>query len=304
MPRDIQTTVTLESGETFRDLGPQSLASYTDKRKTLRFNFQVPFNSTFRIQFQTGTGIVQTFFQDFDVNPRDRDLLNQYANMRIISSPFSKISAIVYVAFNRQDHVNLDGGLSQNNRVETTWDIRPEFTYKINDRVEVKQTYGMNLELTEFAFAADDNFLDRNLGFSNTVKARIFPRLSTEWRYRLVLHDRGSYLTPEGGGERLLDINQKDRRDEMMISFRYALAPNLFVTGENNYSQRRDEIIGTGRARFFRDLSLALGFEGNYDWGAGRKFNFRIRKVLKEGRFNSPAQREYWEMDSTLAYAF
>lgn len=304
MPKKIQLDTTLENGNSFRDFGTQSLGSYREERKSLRFSLLVPFSQTFSAQFQTGSAIVQTFYQDFDVNPRDRDQLDEFANMRVTSTPFPKIGAQVYLSASRQTFVNVDASLSSNNRMETTWDFRPEFTYTVNPRVEIKQTYGMNLEFTEFDYAADDNFLDRNFTFTNTVKARIFPRLGTEWRYRVVLHDRGSYLTPPEGGERLLDITQEDRRDEMMISFRYAVAPNLFVVGQNDYSQRKDQFSGSSNARYFRDLGLALGFEGNYDWGAGKKLDFSIRRVLKEGRFNSPAQKEYWEMDSTLAYRF
>lgn len=304
MPKNMQFSGTLENSETIRDLGPQSLGSYSDKRKTLRLSLQVPLTTTFQVQLQTGTSIVQTFYADFENNPRDRDQLDQYANIRITSRPFSKIGSLIYLAFNRTDYVNIDGSLSQNNRAESTWDFRPEFTYKVNERIELKQTYGVNLELTEYDFVADDNFLDRSFTFNNLVKARILPAVSTEVRYSLLLHDRGSYLTPPGGGERLLSITQEDRRDEMLISFRYRMSEHLTAVGENIYSQRRDVFAGGNRTNRFTDGTLNIGIEGNYDWGEQRKLNFRVKRVKKFGRFNSPEQEDYWEMDSTLAYKF
>jgi hypothetical protein len=298
MPKNINFSATLENDETFRNLGEGNTGNYTDKRRSFKTTLDVPITQTMRLNAQVGTTIIQTFYENNIENPKDRDQLEQFANVRLNSTPFPKITAQLYMAVKALDYVSLDAGFSSNNRRETTWDFRPEFTYDVNERIKIRQTYGINLALSEFDFAADDNFLDRDFAFSNTVSAKMFPKLSTEVRYALVLHDRGSYLTPVGGGERLLDITQEDRRDEMGISFRYAVTPRITVVGKNNYSQRQDDFST------FTDDNLSVGVEGKYDWGGDRRFNFRINKVNKFGGFIAEKQKDYWEMDSSLAYKF
>jgi hypothetical protein len=298
MPKNMSFTATLENEETYRNLGEGNLGNYTDKRRSVKTTLDIPITQTLRVSLQAGTSIIQSFYENTIDNPRDRDQLDQHANVRLNSKPFEKITAQLYMSLSTADFINLDAGFSSNNRRETTWDFRPEFTYQINERIKIRQTYGINLELSEFDFAADDNFLDRDFAFSNTVSAKVFPKLSTEVRYALVLHDRGSYLTPPGGGERLLELTQEDRRDEMGISFRYSLSSKLTVVGRNNYSQRTDDFST------FTDDELSVGVEGAYNWGADRKFNFRINKVNKFGGFIAENQRDYWVMDSSLAYKF
>ena len=188
--------------------------------------------------------------------------------------------------------------------METSYDFRPEFTYTVNPRIEIRQTYGLNIEFTEFDFNPNDNFLDRNFTFTNNFKTHLTPRLTTDVYYQLRLHDRGSYLAPEPGQERLLDIEQEDRRDQMTISFRYDVTPSLAMLGKTDYSQRREEQPAFGTSTTFTDGGLELGVEGNYQWGNDRRLTLRLIKANRFGQFSSPEQENYWIMDTTLNYAF
>jgi hypothetical protein len=293
----------IERREALNDLGPQSLGSFRDERRGARLTLAHSFTPTFRFNLQTGASISQAFYLDFEINPRDRDQLDQFLNLKIDSKLFPKITSSVYLALNQTDFVNIDGSLSQNNRVETTYDFRPELTYALNDRISVKQVYGLNLELTEFDFNENNNFLDRNFMFSNSVRSRLTKALSTELYYQLLLHDRGSYLRPAPGEERLLDIEQEDRRDQMNVSFRYKINSHLTLLGKNEYSRRRDQ-FGGGSSTVFTDGGLEIGIEGAYKWGTEKNLNLKLRKVNRFGRFNSEEQESYWVMDSSVKYAF
>ncbi|MEE9271238.1 MAG: hypothetical protein V3V49_13375 [Candidatus Krumholzibacteria bacterium] len=303
MGRATNVDARIERREVLNDLGPQSLGSFRDERRGARLTLAHSFTPTFTFNFQTGASISQAFFLDFEINPRDRDQLDQFMNLKINSKPFPKITASIYLALNQTDFVNIDGSLSQNNRAETTYDFRPELTYTLNDRIQIKQTYGLNLELTEFDFDENNNFLDRNFIFSNTVRSRLSKALSTELYYQLLLHDRGSYLRPAPGEERLLNIEQEDRRDQMNVSFRYKINSHLTLLGKNEYSRRRDQ-FGAGNATVFIDGGLEIGIEGAYRWGTEKNLNVKLRKVNRFGRFNSEEQESYWIMDSSVKYAF
>ncbi|MDH3214831.1 MAG: hypothetical protein OEN01_00900, partial [Candidatus Krumholzibacteria bacterium] len=294
----------LETSETLHDLGSQSLGSYTDKRQSAKLDIAYPVSSTLQVQLGTGAQLFQNFYKAKDVNPRDRDQLDEYVNLRINSTPFPKVAAAVFLSASQTRYVNIDGSLSQNNRRETTYDFRPEFTYKITERLELKQEYGLNIEFTEFDFTEEDNFLDRNFLFGNTVRAKLTPSLSSTFDYSLLLHDRGSYLRPAPGAERLLDIDQEDRRDQMSIGFRYQINPRLALVGRNDYTIRRDQLAGGSGTSSFEEGGLEVGAEGKYDFGGGRRLVFRLMKVSRFGRFSSPEQEDYWNMDSSLNYPF
>ncbi len=295
--------IVLDSFEVLHDLGENSLGTFIDKRQSARIVLDYPVTGTLTTSLSLGTALFQNFYRDFDVNPRDRDQLNQFIKLGIRSAPFSKVTTSISLSASQTDFVNISGSLSANNRKEISFDFRPEFTYKINDRVELMQQYGMNIEFTDYVFSEDDNFLDRNFMFSNTIRARLTPRLSAMLRYTLLLHDRGSYLIPYAGAERLLDINQEDRRDAMKITFRYRITPRLTILGGHDYTVRRDVLAGPTRPAF-RDGGIEVGAEGNYGWGVGRALRFRLVKVNRFGQFNSPAQEDFWVADSSLNFGF
>jgi hypothetical protein len=304
LSENASANVTLEHREVLNDLGPQNLGSYLDERKSIKFTFASPLLRSMNMTLQAGTSLLQTFFVDFDVNPRDRDQLDRYVNLNLSSNPFPKITANIYLSAQNTDLVNIHNSLSADNRQETTYTFRPDFTYRINDRLNLKQQYGLNIEFTDFTFSEDDNFLDRNFTFTNTLNAQITQNLSSQLYYQLRLHDRGSFLPRESDGVRILDINQEDRRDQLTVGFRYQLSEHLAVVGEHDYSQRRDVFAGGGAAPSFTDGGLELGVEGLYNFGTERKLQFRMIKVERFGRFNSPEQESYWIMDSSLVYAF
>jgi len=277
------------------------LGSFREERRSAKLAYDDSLLQTVKLTFQAGAAVLQTFFLQRDVNPRDRDQLDQYLNLRVSASPFPKFTTGIYVALNKTDFVDIDGSLSATNRSETTYDFRPDLRYRLNSRIEIAQTYGLNIEFTEFVFTEDDNFLDRNVTFTNTVDVTLTRNLSTNIRYELLLHDRGSYLAPFPGAERLLDINQKDRREKMTIQFRYKINSHLALVGQNDYSQRTDQ-LRQGSA--FTDGGVEFGIEGNYSSGQDKSLNFKLRKVNRFGRFNSPEQQDYWVMDGSLKYAF
>jgi len=296
--------VVMDSFDVLHDLGENSLGSYTDRRQNVRADFILPMSDTFEMQVHVGAALFQNFYRDFDVNPRDRDQLDQYVRLRISSVPFQKISAAINLSATQTDIVNISGSLSSNNRQETSFDFRPEFTYQITKRVMLRQAYGLNIEFTDFVFTGDENFLDRNLLFSNTVRAQLTSRLSTVFDYSVLFHDRGSYLAPTPGAERLLEINQEDRRDLMAIDFRYRLNQRLTLLGGYDYTTRRNVFSGGAQSPPFRDGGIEVGAEGNYNFGAGKTLRFRMVKVNRFGQFNSPEQEDYWVADSELNFQF
>jgi len=215
---------------------------------------------------------------------------------------FPKVDATVYVSASKTDYVSIRATFSQNNRAETILELRPEFVYKINSRLELSQKYGINIQFADFVFQENENYLDRNASFSNRLRAQLTTNLAVDFYYGLRRQDKGSYLRPEPDAERVLEINQKERRDEMKIAFRYRVNPHLVLLGSNDYSQRKD-LMSPSRSTF-TDGGVEVGVEGNYDFGARRTLKFAMKRVKRFGAFNAPEQEDYWVVDSTLNYTF
>ena len=294
----------ITSSRTYSDLGPQSVGSNLLEDKLISGSVEITPRQGSKITVRGGISLLQTFYEDFELNPRDRDQRNRFANLQITSKIMKDINASVYGAITQTDYVFIDGSLSQNNRAETTFDFRPQLTFSVTDRVTIRQDYGLNIEFTDFRFDESENFLDRNITFSNMINTRLSEALSVEVYYALLLHDRGSYLAPEEGAERLLNIAQEDRRDQMDVSFRYKLNQHLTIIGLNEYSVRRDRPAGAVRDIVFEDGGIELGVEGSYDFKRGRRLQFALRRVKRFGRFNTPEQRDFWVMNSQINYTF
>jgi hypothetical protein len=293
-----------ERKDMLRDLGPLSVSSYKQKQKSVSATLNHSFTPKFSLNAMVGTTLSQIFYVDFDVNPRDRDQLNQFVQVRIASSPFPKVDAGIYLAVSSVDYINIDRSLSADNRRETTYDFRPEFTYNLNDRITISQKYGLNIEFTDFVFTENENFLDRNITFSNTVDAKLTRALFVQMHYGLLLHDRGSYLLDPGAIERVLRISQKDTKNLLRVKMRYRINEHLRAVAKQEFAERRDRVVTSGTETTFPEGTIEAGLEGEYKWSDARKLTFSLIKVNKFGRFNTKAQNDYWLMTSNLSYAF
>ena len=299
--RGASTRVTFdyESKDQFHWLGPISIGSYDDNDRRLRFNWNQTITGTLRMTAQAGVSLTQSFYIDTE---RDRDQKYQFANMRLNSDLFPKVDASIYVSVTRTDYLSIRAAFSQNNRTETVYELRPEFTYRINPRIELTQKYGLNIQFADYIFQDDQNFLDRNLTFSNMLHTQLLTAVSVDFYYALQLHDKGSYLEPEPDAERVLVVSQEERRDEVEVRFRYQLNPHLAILGMNEYIRRKDILSENGRVD--EDGGLELGLDGSYNlWGQGT-LKLAMKRVKRFGRFSTPEQMDYWVMDSSVNYTF
>ena len=302
--KDTEATVKLEEAQVLHDLGPKSVSSFDEKQQNFSFMFRHAFSPITSWNVQASTSLRQVFYLDFETTPRDWDQLKQSLNSSIRSKLFSKVDVNIMLSATLIDVVNIHTDLSNDNRKETTYDLRPIITYRINDRIEIKQEYSLNIDFTDYVFTDEDNFLDRNIRFSNTVLTDLTDDLNVEFYYGLHLHDRGSYLRDNPDAERLLNIDAEDRKDEIWLKCRYQLSETLTALCEQRYSIRVDRLVGSGVETEFEDGEIKGGLKGNYNWGARKTFNFTMIRVKRFGRFNTAAQNDFWELDARMNYQF
>ncbi len=294
----------LERRETDRELF--SITSFREKVQRASFNLTHKFGLGKQVSFDGSTQLTQIFYKDPEQNPRDRDQLNQQLSMNLVASPFPKVASTINMIFTQIDFVNIDGSLSADNRIRRKFDLTPRLRYNYNERISVSQVYGLSLEFNEFTqgeAATEDDFLDRNVTFSNIISAIIAQGLSGELEYELQLHDRGRSFNDGIRSE--VEIEREDRTDIMKIRARYSLTPAITVVAENTYSNKRDETVGSDRITNTSDGSVEGGVIGRYNWGSGRKLDFTLVKVNKFSPFTRNAkQNDFWRMQMDFAWAF
>ena len=294
----------LERTETLFDLGPKSVSSRHERLQKADITITHSFTPTFTLNVNMNAALRQSFYVEFETNPRDRDQLDQKVNVRLSSQPFPKIQTSLILSVASTDYVNIDRTYSGTNRVETIYDFRPQITYTLNNRVSIRQSYGLAIEFTDFDFDESGNFLDRNITFTNTVAARVTNRLSTRFYYAFHFHDRGAYLPQVPGGERFLDIQREDRRDQISTSVRYELFRHIDLVVKHGYTERSDVTISSGSKRSTTEGGIEVGAEGQWNFGAERNITFSLKKVERFGPFNTEAQNEFWVMNTQVRFAF
>ncbi len=280
-------------------LGPERAGSFDDEDTNMRFTWIQSLTSTLSASAQAGASLNQSFYTDTD---RDRDQRYEFANLRFTSKIIPKVSASAYLSVGKTDYLNIKSSQSQNNRAETVYELRPEYTYTITPRISLTQKYWMNIQYADFVFQENENYLDRNFTFSNQLNVKLTTNVSADFYYGIRFYNKGSYLRPNPDADRVLQIYQEERRDEFRLKCRYQIDKHIALTGMNEYNRRKDTLTPSGAV--FEDGGLEIGIDGLYDLGSAGALKFAMRRVKRFGAFNVDAQKDYWVMDSTLNYTF
>jgi hypothetical protein len=294
----------LDLSRSLRDLGPQSVSSFTERKRRLDLTLAHTFKGGFSFNVAAGTSLLQQFYVRYEDNPRDLDQLENKVTVQLNSSAFKKLSANVYMMMQQTEYINIDETLSESNRTKTRYDFRPTLTYNMNDRISIKQTYGLAIEFTDHTFLPSDNFLDRNITFSNEVSARLTQKLRGRFYYGYTFHDRGSYLPDEGGGERYLTIDREDRRDQIRIDMDYQINTHLSIVGRQEYNRREDSTPGRSKITVNEDGGLEVGIRGSYNWSTDQTLSLEMKRANRFGAFSTEAQQNYWIVNAQFKYAF
>ncbi len=304
LPWKTTTSVTFENNEALRDLGPQSIGSVTDKRKKVGLSLMHQFTDRLSLGVLGSTQLMQSFYVKYAENPRDRDQVDSSINATLTSQPFKKISATVGAVYTRSQFVNIDSTQSENNRQRTLYELRPAFTYYLNNRIMIIQNYALSFDYTDYDYKSSENFLDRSLTFSNEIQYHPTRAVGLKFRYDLLLHDNGSYLPDPDTGQDELSIKSEDRRDRTLIRVDYMLKKEIGFFGENIYSRSEDRTPGSDDVTATTDGQVEVGSNINYIWTAGKMLRITVSRVKRFSPFGSELEKDYWNARSEFAYPF
>ncbi|MCI0450802.1 MAG: hypothetical protein L0Z51_00240 [Candidatus Latescibacteria bacterium] len=317
-PWRTKAIVTLENSKTLRDFGPLSVSSYDDTRMKAALALSHRFKSGMSLELAGSTMLTRSEYLDTEANPRDRDQVDTSVNLRLGSTPFKKFSANISVAYSASEFINIDASQSSNNRTRELYELRPAFTYVFDEMFSVSQSYGIAIEYTDFVFTPTDNFLDRNLIFTNKFDFRPTKHVTFIFDYGFNFHDNGSYLPDEVTGEEELSVQGEDRRDRVNLRLDYRLMSrvvqkrpsdpqlrqSLGIFAEQRYSRFEDRSLFSDTKTVTTDGQIVVGTRGDYEFGNGRTLKFSLARVRRSSRFGSDAEKEYWDMRSEFTYPF
>ena len=304
MPWRSTATVSFEGSSTLRDLGPQSVSSLTDKRKLVRLGISHRFTPTLNVDLNGSTQLLQSFYLDYAANPRDRDQVDTSVNLRLSSRPYKPIMATINVAYSGSEFINIDASQSGDNRTRSLYELRPGYTYTMNQWLTIVQNYGLSIEYTDYTYRSIDNYLDRNLTFTNTFLFKPMADVDFKFEYALYLHDTGSYLPDPVTGEELLEVQSEDRRDRTNIRVDYRFTRRIRVFADNLYSRFENRSLVTDSKTVTTDGQISVGTAGDYDWGKGRSLKFTVARVKRFSPFGAEAEKNFWDARTEFTYPF
>lgn len=301
----------LSTSDQLRDYGAQSVSSYTDERKRVSLTVSRRLFRTMETSVTVSEAISQQSYLKKKENPKDKDQHESAVTANVQASPFRKIATTLFFKMVSTDYVSLFASQSGDNRNRLRYDLRPAITYTVSDKTSVVQNYSLGIEFTDYDYnlPGQDDFIDRNIGFQNQVKHKLTDNVGTEFSYALTLHDRGAYLPrdpndPDPNAERFLDIDRKDRTDEMKVSFQYTMTKHLIASTSYRYSQRRDETVGSSAIRYSTDSVIQGGLRGSYQWGEKGSLAFSLERVEKVSAYGTDKQKKYWMGNLALKRQF
>ncbi len=312
-------TISLENTETLRDLGPLSVSSYNDTRKRVSIGFRQRVSKTMSMDVSGSTMLTRSEYLDPVANPRDRDQVDNNVAVRIGSRLHPNLETSVSLSYLGSEIINIDQSQSENNRTRELYELRPAFIYTFSDRFLISQSYGVSIEHTDFTYTQANNFLDRNLIFTNKFDYRPTSRIALIFDYAYNFHDNGSYLPDEVTGNEELSVQGEDRRDRILLKLDYhvmsravkgplpadpVLERDLWFFAEEQYSRFEDRELTSDTKRVTTDGQIKVGARGDYDFGNGRSLTFSMARVKRFSRFGSEAEKDFWDISSAFNYPF
>jgi len=301
--RSTTATVTFEGGTTYNNLLPLSTASVYDYRKLVRVAISHRFKPTLTLDLNGSTQLLQSDYLNKAENPRDRDQLDSSVSARLSSVPFSNFLAFVSASYTNSLFQNISSTQSQNNRTRELYELRPGFSYFVNQYLTIAQTYGISIDYTQYKYLAassQDDYLDRNFTFNNEFKVKPMQKVDLRFLYTLLVHDKGSYFSD------VLEIDQRDNRQETILAVDYRPKDEFRFFGENTYSRRVEEGIEEGEDDAITTTgSIRVGVECNYAWGdKGRKLNVYCARVKRFNPSSTELEKNFWDARSEFSFPF
>lgn len=303
--------VSVSRSEDDYDYGPISLSSYVEESKKLSVALKQGITDSLDFSFSGTATLRQKFYKKSDANPRDADYLYYSATANMDASPFPGITTGVKFTFNQYETINIDATLSADNRTDYTYWVIPNFTVRPAPWITIGQEYQIKSEFTDFTYDKDENDLNRTTIMETDANLNFYLPLRLMMRHRYVMKDKGSYLVPEGGGEREYGRTDENFENRLDINMDYEPVEDLTFFAYSNFRFQEANLLGevdggTGvvSSSTYESGEIRLGVQRTKDLGDRGGIDLDIGWVKRYGPNLTPERREFWDMTANVEIKF
>lgn len=258
----------------------------------------------------TGSAILrQKFFKKREANPRDADYLRYQLEGTVDASPIPRIRTSIYGLVTRNETINIDRTLSGDNRVDYQYRLSPKIYLEPASWLSLTQEYMVKIEYTDFVYKENENYLDRTTTMITNANIRVTRPLNISLRHSYLMRDSGSYLLRDGVRKYNKDGENFDYG--LIIRMNYRAMEGMDLVAEGDFRTQESNRLGfqggekvVVGSTLYDSGGMKLGVRRNRTFWSSGKIDLDINYVRRFGPYLSAERREYWIVNSSIAYTF
>ncbi len=302
-------SITASTRDKMDDYGPLSLSSFTEKEKKIMLKAKQDITDSLSVNLSGNATLRQRFFKKREANPRDADYLRYQFEGSVRASPHPRVQADIGGLIIRNETINIDRTLSGDNRVDYQYRVGPKIRLKPTGWLDLSQEYMIRIEYTDFVYKENENYLDRTTNMITNANIAVLRPLRLNIRHVYLMRDSGSYLLRDG----IRKYNRDGENFEYGLFLRAQYRPVLdltfiaeadFRTQENNRLGFREGEKVVVNSIVYDSGGLKLGIIRKRSFWEDGKIDLDISYVRRFGPYLSAERREYWVVNSSIAYTF
>jgi len=199
-----------------------------------------------------------TSFQYVD-SVLDQDNARAYANLGGGYQVSERCSTVVHFSVSRGHNVAIDVSRSNNNNVQTTYQMDAAMKLGVTPRLSINQVYLLNAvyQIYDFASAESKNVLSRIRRIDTYVADSLFPFATFQLTHNFLSRDFGSFSRLPGGEERLYRIASETYVQTVSATINLKPITGVVLAATQSLSNTR--IKSSGPTTVNNRWNLALG---------------------------------------------
>ena len=296
-------------GDKSVDYGPNSVSSFSENEKKIVIRASQKITDSLDVSLSASASLKQKFFKKKDANPRDADYLYYTLGGKVRAGPLPRIQVEIEGNMSINETINIDRSLSGDNRKSYLYWLTPKIGIRPTQWLDLSQKYSVKIEYTDFVYKDDENYLNRTTSMITEAKFIVMRPLAFNFRHIYLMKDSGSYLLRDD--KRKYNRSGENFEHGLFLAARYRPSLELSFLAEVDFRTQEsnrlgfvggDKIVVSSNVYESGGMKLGINRERKF-WGNGR-LDIDINYIRRFGPYISPERREYWEIDSSIAFNF
>ena len=302
-------SLAVSTNERSDDYGPLSLSSFTEKEKKVTMRLKQDVTDSLSVTMSGYASLKQRFFKKQDANPRDADYLYYKLEGKVNSIPLPGMKAYITGVITRNETINIDKTLSDDNRIDYMYRLGPMIQLNPTAWLDLSQEYSIKIEYTDFVYKEDENYLDRTTTMITNANIMILRPLRFSFKHVYLMRDSGSYLLRDG--IRKYNMDGETLENGLFLKALYRPIIDLDIIAEVDFKIQENNRLGfqggeqvVTSSRGYDSGGLKVGLLRKSSFWENGKINLDINYVKRFGPYISAERQAYWVVNSSIDYTF